>query len=115
MPAAAAERHPRGHDRRAAAPPQDIWPWLVQWGWNRAGFYSYDLLDNLGRPSARQILPQFQHLAVGDWVPNGRQDDPLHRLPGRPARTRHAEQYCGTSPAAAGCGCWNRMAPDMPG
>jgi hypothetical protein len=52
-----------------AAEPEDIWPWLVQWGWNRAGFYSYDLLDNLGRPSARHILPQFQHLAVGDWVP----------------------------------------------
>lgn len=54
-----------------AAPPADIWPWLVQWGWNRAGFYSYDLLDNLGRPSSWQILPQFQHLAVGDWVPMG--------------------------------------------
>jgi hypothetical protein len=52
-----------------AAPPEAIWPWLVQWGWNRAGFYSYDLLDNLGRPSARQILPEFQNLAVGDWVP----------------------------------------------
>jgi hypothetical protein len=59
-----------------AAPPEDIWPWLVQWGWNRAGFYSYDLLDNLGRPSARQILPQFQHLAVGDWVPMGGKTTP---------------------------------------
>jgi hypothetical protein len=37
-------------------------------GWRRAGFYSYDLLDNLGRPSARQIMPQFQHLTTGDWV-----------------------------------------------
>lgn len=52
-----------------AARPEDIWPWLLQWGWNRAGFYSYDLLDNLGRPSTQRILPQFQHLAVGDWVP----------------------------------------------
>ena len=50
------------------APPEDIWPWLVQWGWNRAGFYSYDLLDNLGRRSAEEILPEFQRLAVGDWV-----------------------------------------------
>jgi hypothetical protein len=58
------------------AAPQDIWPWLVQWGWNRAGFYSYDLLDNLGRPSARQILPQFQQLAVGDWVPMGGKTTP---------------------------------------
>jgi hypothetical protein len=52
-----------------AARPEEVWPWLVQWGWNRAGFYSYDLLDNLGRPSAEEILPQFQQLAVGDWVP----------------------------------------------
>jgi hypothetical protein len=59
-----------------AARPEDVWPWLVQWGWNRAGFYSYDLLDNLGRPSARQILPQFQHLAVGDWVPMGGEPAP---------------------------------------
>jgi hypothetical protein len=59
-----------------AAEPDDIWPWLVQWGWNRAGFYSYDLLDNLGRPSARQILPQFQHLVVGDWVPMGGKTTP---------------------------------------
>jgi len=58
------------------AAPEDIWPWLVQWGWNRAGFYSYDLLDNLGRPSARQILPQFQQLAVGDWVPMGGKTTP---------------------------------------
>lgn len=59
-----------------AAGPEDIWPWLVQWGWNRAGFYSYDLLDNLGRPSAQQILPQFQHLAAGDWVPMGGKTTP---------------------------------------
>ena len=72
-----------------AAAPEHIWPWLVQWGWNRAGFYSYDLLDNLGRLSARRILPQFQHLAVGDWVPMGGKPTPVHRLPGHPARTRH--------------------------
>jgi hypothetical protein len=59
-----------------AARPQDVWPWLVQWGWNRAGFYSYDLLDNLGRRSARSILPQFQHLRVGDWVPMGGRPTP---------------------------------------
>ena len=59
-----------------AATAEDIWPWLAQWGWNRAGFYSYDLLDNLGRPSARQVLPQFQHLAVGDWVPMGGKPTP---------------------------------------
>lgn len=52
-----------------AAPPADVWPWLVQAGVTRAGWYSYDLLDNLGRHSARRIIPELQHLAVGDIVP----------------------------------------------
>lgn len=49
-----------------AAPPDRVWPWLVQVGFGRAGFYSYDLLDNLGRPSTEEILPGFQSPAVGD-------------------------------------------------
>jgi hypothetical protein len=52
-----------------AARPEDIWPWLVQVGYGRAGFYSLDLLDNLGRPSTQQLLPPFQDLEVGQWVP----------------------------------------------
>jgi hypothetical protein len=44
-----------------AAPPAEVWPWLVQVGFGRAGFYSYDLLDNLGRPSATTLLPAWQH------------------------------------------------------
>ena len=52
-----------------AAPPEEVWPWLVQAGTGRAGWYSYDLVDNLGRRSADRILPQWQHLAVGDLVP----------------------------------------------
>jgi hypothetical protein len=51
------------------AQPEEIWPWLVQIGVTRAGWYSYDWLDNLGRPSAQRILPQFQHVAVGDVIP----------------------------------------------
>ena len=51
------------------APPAAIWPWLVQIGCNRAGWYSYDLLDNLGRPSADRIIPELQQMAVGDIVP----------------------------------------------
>ena len=49
-----------------AAPPEMVWPWLVQVGFGRAGFYSYDLMDNLGRRSAERILPEFQSLSVGD-------------------------------------------------
>jgi hypothetical protein len=48
------------------APPQAVWPWLVQVGFGRAGFYSYDLLDNLARRSAEHILPKWQHPSVGD-------------------------------------------------
>src|SRR5208282_4695705 len=51
------------------ARPEAIWPWLIQMGLGRAGWYSYDLLDNLGRPSAERIMPEFQHLAVGDLIP----------------------------------------------
>jgi hypothetical protein len=53
------------------ARPEEIWPWLVQIGYGRAGWYSYDLLDNLGRPSAEQLIPELQHLQVGDWISMG--------------------------------------------
>ena len=52
-----------------AARPHQIWPWLLQVGVKRAGWYSYDLLDNLARPSAHEIIPELQQLAVGDVVP----------------------------------------------
>ena len=50
------------------APAAQVWPWLVQIGCRRAGWYSYDLLDNGGQPSADRILAEHQHLAVGDEV-----------------------------------------------
>jgi hypothetical protein len=52
---------------------KDIWPWLVQMGYGRAGFYGYDILENLGSErgirSAEHILPEFQNFTVGDEVP----------------------------------------------
>jgi hypothetical protein len=51
------------------AAPHLVWPWLVQVGCLRAGWYSNDLLDNLARHSATTIIPELQHLAVGQWVP----------------------------------------------
>lgn len=51
------------------ARPEEIWPWLVQIGYRRAGFYSYDRLDNAGLPSAERILPEYQNLKVGDKIP----------------------------------------------
>ena len=50
------------------APPASVWPWLMQAGAGRAGFYSYDLLDHLGRPSATRVLEEWQDLDVGDVV-----------------------------------------------
>ena len=52
-----------------AAPPEQVWPWIVQLGYGRAGFYSYDLIDNGGRRSSERILPQWQHIAVGESIP----------------------------------------------
>jgi hypothetical protein len=51
------------------APPDAVWPWIVQMGYNRAGWYSYDLVDMKGA-SVKEILPELQNLAVGDLVPN---------------------------------------------
>jgi proline iminopeptidase len=50
------------------APPDQVWPWLVQLGGDRGGWYSWDHLDNAGRPSAREVHPEWQGLAVGDYV-----------------------------------------------
>lgn len=47
-------------------PPEAVWPWIVQIEIGRAGFYSYDRLDNSGRSSATEILPEFQAVHVGD-------------------------------------------------
>jgi len=50
------------------APPEEVWPWLVQVGYRRGGWYANDLLDNFARPSAREIIPQLQDLHVGQWL-----------------------------------------------
>ncbi len=51
------------------APPKDIFPWIVQMGVTRAGWYSYDLLDNLGKPSATTILTALQQPHPDDLIP----------------------------------------------
>lgn len=53
------------------ATPEQVWPWLVQLGQGRGGFYSYDVLENLvglGIHSADRIEAHLQDLAVGDEV-----------------------------------------------
>lgn len=51
------------------ATPAEIWPWIVQMGYLRAGFYSHDRLDNDGIPSAEHLIPEYQHLELGDSIP----------------------------------------------
>jgi len=58
-----------------SAPAEEAWPWLVQMGYGRAGWYSYDWLERLigagdfaGGGSARRVLPELQQLALGDTV-----------------------------------------------
>ncbi len=51
------------------ANPEAIWPWLVQMGCRRAGWYSYDFLDNAGIESAREIHPELQEIEVGKILP----------------------------------------------
>jgi hypothetical protein len=57
------------------ATPADIWPWLLQMGYQRGGLYSNDWIDKvmgvLDEPSSWEILPEFQHLEAGDVIPIG--------------------------------------------
>jgi hypothetical protein len=72
MPGDETHAHPSFSGTRAVtvrARPEHIWPWLVQMGYRRAGFYSYDRLDNAGIPSSDSIIPEYQDLKVGDRVP----------------------------------------------
>jgi len=54
-----------------SAPPQDVFPWIRQMGFGRAGWYSYDWLDNLGRKSATRVHEEWQSVKSGDKVPSG--------------------------------------------
>ena len=74
--------NPRVQSTRAItidAPPERVWPWIVQMGIYRAGFYTHDRVERLmfharyveGKHSATRIHPELQDLKVGDLVPYG--------------------------------------------
>ena len=53
------------------APPTRVWPWLAQMGYGRAGWYSWDHLDNFGRSSARELHPSGRTSIWGtSWTHN---------------------------------------------
>lgn len=57
------------HGITIKAPPAEVWPWLVQMGAGRAGWYSWDFIDNGGVRSARSVLAEFQSIEVGQVFP----------------------------------------------
>jgi hypothetical protein len=57
------------HGITIKAAPADVWPWLVQMGAGRAGWYSWDFIDNGGVRSARSILKDHQNVEVGQIFP----------------------------------------------
>lgn len=74
--------HPRVQSTRAVTidtPPEQVWPWLMQMGIGRAGFYTHDWVERLmfharyveGRHSATRLHPELPPLKVGDAVPMG--------------------------------------------
>ncbi len=63
------------------APADEVWRWLVQLGQGRGGLYSYHLLENLAgckMHNANDIIPELQHLALGDAVRLGPPGYPLY-------------------------------------
>jgi hypothetical protein len=65
------------------APPAEVWPWLVQLGKRRAGWYlprSVERFIPVGRRAVRTLVPEFQQVAVGDDTPDWGPGDPMFRL-----------------------------------
>ena len=59
------------HAVNIKAPPEAVWPWLMQIGQERGGFYSYTFVENLigcEMHNTRRIVPEWQHRTVGDTV-----------------------------------------------
>ncbi|MCB2176810.1 MAG: hypothetical protein KQH57_13440 [Actinomycetales bacterium] len=57
------------------AGPEYVWPWLVQMGWGRAGWYTARWVDLLlfpaNGPSAEELVPELQHIELGTFIPDG--------------------------------------------
>jgi hypothetical protein len=57
------------------APAKSVWPWLVQMGQDRAGFYTHNWVERLlpsAIPDTSTIRPEWQHLKVGDLMRTNR-------------------------------------------
>jgi hypothetical protein len=79
--------HPRGQTTHAItidAIAEDVWPWLVQMGYHRAGWYTYSWVDrylwHIDNPTAARIIAELQDLSVGDIVPDGEPGTAFYRV-----------------------------------
>lgn len=107
------------------APPQRVWPWLLQMGHDRAGWYSWDRLDNFGRRSADRIHPEWQQISIGDRLmsaPNGKHWfevaalEPFRFLALRATFDLHGQQVPsgGIRPKAYNDSAWCFLLKDLP-
>jgi hypothetical protein len=65
------------------AAPSEVWPWLVQLGKRRAGWYmprSVERFIPAGRRAVRTLVPAYQDVTVGDDTPDWGPGDPVFRL-----------------------------------
>ena len=57
------------------APPSALWPWLVQMGWGRGGWYTARWVDRLlfpaNGPSVERVVAELQDIGVGTFIPDG--------------------------------------------
>lgn len=58
------------------ARPEDVWPWVVQMGYHRGGWYTSRRLDkiiwHIDNRSEDRIVPEYQNVQVGDTIPDGK-------------------------------------------
>ena len=73
--------HSTTHAITINAPPEAIWPWLVQMDQDRAGFYTHNWVERLlrsGIPDTHELHPEWQHQAVGNLMRTNRELRPGH-------------------------------------
>jgi len=108
------------------APPADVWAWLVQMGYDRAGWYSWDRLDNWGRSSSERIHPEWQKLSIGDHLsamPDNSVGwevaalDPQHFLGLRASVDKQCRPFDpkGTRPSSYSDSLWAFQLKELPG
>jgi hypothetical protein len=76
-----------------AAPPSAVWPWLVQMGQGRGGFYTHEWVERLLAAdihNADRVVPELQSLAVGDLI--RLTPDPYLGRPGQAMRVTALER-----------------------